>query len=998
VGWFTTIGTYNFANYTARHGAQPPTPAYILCARIDGPLDATEMVVEHTTAGPPATVTIQLPARVLAGSTFAIPLPPTVTVNDRLLRFQQRPVSGPGPGAARWTIITLLGNTAKLLWVMGWEKDELRAHARDVKRQRYRLEARGHGLDLLGKDLRVPRFPPSEHSFDDDVIALYHLNDTVANGGAVEDELKKFGFPGHDGTNNGAVSGAAGKFGAGFRFPGTLASTSITIPHHADFDIGATASFTAEAFIKADSIDAPDARIIIMKRPAESVTPSNASGWALSLGTFRGVRNNVMCSIADGSVEVKMFADLDVADGFFHHVAFVIDRANVRARLFLDGIQVANTPLSGLGGSGTLTMGAVSNSQVIRVGRIGAVAQQYAGIIDEIRLSRSARGDFNPVLGESDERYRRRLGIFESWMLPTFDTLLATINGLVQIDGNADSFVLVEENRAGASASNVVRIVPATIPGEQSIDYDGRLDVSEGDAAGTAAQDTTFAETYLLRHNNAAVTYASEAARRMQATTLNVLEDLIAILLTAAPGQAIFVDSAYDPASTSLHRVGRALRLRHQSLPTDQLAVMACRAGFDFVRNDSAAVEVATAIGEKLNVIIEPRTPPNTPPPDLDVLVGRTVELHLDPEPLPNGGTYSWSLVPCGPGRGHFEAHSADPATLRTRITSRPHVRVAADAPGIVTVRVEYEYRGQTVFGTLTLRVGIATLGVTETIAANGGRNVTEDDAVGKPGEVLNPIYLITHNKPGVNYGANPNNRRMQVGLERALDRMLELLVPVGGTLFILQAFDPAGPQLHPAGRALRFRHSILNAGGLAAVAFRAGFGFVSRTATQVYGSVARGELINIALMPPLTPLGDELVVGNSVTLRARLDPLPPAGTYNWSVDKIATAGGTFDTVVRAETIFTPREPGLVSINVAYLENDLTRALPYTFAIRLKPALDVPATVIPKPDYDLIMNILNYFHPIGVEVDTSNIREHVVEVQANLLNAFPGYTYPDFRG
>ena len=996
-GW-TTIAPYGFTDYTARYGVIPPTPAYVLCATADGPFDATEMVVEHTTAGPPATVTVPLPPRVLAGATFAIPLPATATSSTRLTRFQQRPVSGPGPGATRWKILALLGNTAKLLWVIGWEKDALRAFSTDVRRQRNRADARGYSLDLLGRDLRVPRFPPAEHSFDADVLALYHLNDDVVNGGVVADEMKKFGAPGHDGVNNGARSGTAGKFGAGFRFPGVGgASASITVPHHADFNVASNAGFTVEAFILSDAADAPDPRIVIMKRTTEAVTPATTAGWAISLGTFRGVRNNVMCSFADGTVEVKLFADLDVADGLFHHLAAVLDRANVRARLYVDGVQVASAPLDGLGGGAT-TMGAIANAQPIRIGRSTLAAQQYAGIIDEIRLSRVTRTEFNPVLGESDERYRRRLGIFESWLLPTYDTLLATINGLVRINGQSDSFILIEENRASASASSVVRILPGSLPGEQSIDADGRLGVTEAFAAGVPAEDTTFSELFLLRHDDPAVTYASEQARRMQAATLDVLDELIAALLAVAPGDPVFVDSSYDPASTTLHRVGRALRLRHATLSAEQLAIAAHRAGFDYVLNDTAAVEVATAPGEKLAVIIEPRTPANTPPPDLDVIVGRSVELHLAPEPLPSGGIYAWSLVPCGPGRAHFERHSADAATLRTPITTRPHLSVVADAPGTVTVRAEYAYRGQTVFGTLTLRVGIETLGVGETIAANGALEVTEDAAVGKPGEVVNPIYLITHNAPGVSYGVNPANRRMQVVLERALDRMLGLLAGTGGTLTILKAYDPGGPQLHAAARALRFRHNVVPAAELAAVAFRAGFGFVTRTTNQVYASVAQGERIGIATMPGLAPLGDELVVGTTVRLRARLEPLPPAGTYNWSVDAIASAGGTFDTVVRAETRFTPRAPGLISLNASYIENDPTRALPYTFAIRLKPSLDVPTTVIPKYEYDLIMNILNYFHPIGVEVDTSNIREHVVEVQANLLNAFPGYTYPDFRG
>src|SRR5262249_420194 len=71
---------------------------------------------------------------------------------------------------------------------------------------------------------------------------------------------------------------------------------------------------------------------------------------------------------------------------------------------------------------------------------------------------------------------------------------------------------------------------------------------------------------------------------------------------------------------------------------------------------------------------------------------------------------------------------------------------------------------------------------------------------------------------------------------------------------------------------------------------------------------------------------------------------------------------------------------------------------PYTFAVRLTPALEAdPHTIIRKDQYDLMMNVLNAFHPIGVEVVTRAIRERVIEVRAGLVNAFPDYTYPNFR-
>jgi hypothetical protein len=50
-----------------------------------------------------------------------------------------------------------------------------------------------------------------------------------------------------------------------------------------------------------------------------------------------------------------------------------------------------------------------------------------------------------------------------------------------------------------------------------------------------------------------------------------------------------------------------------------------------------------------------------------------------------------------------------------------------------------------------------------------------------------------------------------------------------------------------------------------------------------------------------------------------------------------------------------------------------------------------------KDQYDLVMNVLNWFHPIGVEVRTDRLRAHVVELGAADADLFPGYTFPSYR-
>jgi hypothetical protein len=198
----------------------------------------------------------------------------------------------------------------------------------------------------------------------------------------------------------------------------------------------------------------------------------------------------------------------------------------------------------------------------------------------------------------------------------------------------------------------------------------------------------------------------------------------------------------------------------------------------------------------------------------------------------------------------------------------------------------------------------------------------------------------------------------------------------------------------------MRLRHGVLDQDRLGALAHQAGFDFVRRQGpggNEIYCSVAPGDKIEIARVADLKPLGDELTVGIAADLRARFFDLPSSGEFNWSLTRVGLGQGSFDFIPSPQVRFTPRVPGWLAINITYLETDLQGTLPYTFEIKLKDTLDVPGVIIPKHQYDLIMNILNYFHPIGVEVGTRNIREHVVEVRENLLNAFPGYTYPDFR-
>ena len=129
--------------------------------------------------------------------------------------------------------------------------------------------------------------------------------------------------------------------------------------------------------------------------------------------------------------------------------------------------------------------------------------------------------------------------------------------------------------------------------------------------------------------------------------------------------------------------------------------------------------------------------------------------------------------------------------------------------------------------------------------------------------------------------------------------------------------------------------------------------------------------------------------------------------TYNWSTRAIGAGAGSFDTLVRPTARFTPSKPGLLVLTLTYVARDDSLAAPYTFEVRLKPALDVPdgvarpgdviALAVVSGDRTHVMNVLDAFHPVGVEVRTDRIRKHVREIEQDSAKAFPAYSFPNFR-
>ena len=117
--------------------------------------------------------------------------------------------------------------------------------------------------------------------------------------------------------------------------------------------------------------------------------------------------------------------------------------------------------------------------------------------------------------------------------------------------------------------------------------------------------------------------------------------------------------------------------------------------------------------------------------------------------------------------------------------------------------------------------------------------------------------------------------------------------------------------------------------------------------------------------------------------------------------DGIALGDATLSSDVSPHVELTGIAPGGIMLKAFYVQPRAGELVdPYQFRVRVNPQLltQPGATgVIRKDQYDLIMNIVANFHPIGVEVITDELRQHVVEFRLASTETFPTYTYPAYR-
>lgn len=985
-----TVDSYDFAEHIAAFG-RLPEPRYALATTRDLDVATTVTVTFEDSGADPLLMRTAVPAGTLAGQSFVLDLP--VSATGRVTVLNADPIPADGRPDLAWTLTALLGNMAKLLWVVGGERDAVRGHAARTLEQRHLPTAVGLSLDLIGTDLGVPRFPPLPYGFDQDTVALYHLDDTAA---PIADLTAAYpGRIGHPGILVGQpLLGVAGRYGQAVAF--RAAGSSIDIASATAFDIAVGASATVECFVLAD-LDTAEGPVLSRR------TGTAGSGWVLAVGDFgRGIPRNVRFTISDGIRPVELFADTSLPTDAFTHLAGVLDRDTGRVALFVNGVLRATLPIGGLGAI-------VSTAPL----RIGTGAGGFRGAIDEVRISSVARASFAPALGEQDEHYRRRLRVFRRWSLPTPSNLTAMLNELVgPIGGTKEALIVDDTNATLVRGTRLVRIRPVTLRPGESINAAGRRRMSEAESVGSAEFEDSFDPAFLLRYDRPEVDFTLAPVRDLQpgepppdphlvqAGVAQRLDRLVALAgaETSPPGR-LLVDTAFDPRAADLRATGRAVMLGHSSVPPGRLAALAHRAGFDFVRYrgaGTAQVYAAAALGDYFTIQLDP-----APAGLSDVDTGGTVALSLQPQP-PLDAFVRWLVVPGGKGRGTLTPDGA-PGTRQATATLR------ATAAGQLIVKADVTRGRHTVPATRRLKVGLTDLADNHSVTADGTLDAPST-VVDVPDAFFHSAFLIRHDDPRVDYGTVEDHRRMQPAVGEVLDSLLAELTRrgVAGKPVVTAAFDAAGDTAAQQGRRLVLRHPNLTPGALAGIAFAAGFGHVEHKGADVLARQRPGQLV-VVRGPSGVDTGPIIEVDEGSSLEVTAAPAPAVllaagltGPPPANEPRLAWASGTFDEATIALGSSTQQvnrlnagDAGVAWIQASYL---LGPALPpFTFQVRLRPELDTPATVISKDQFDLIMNILNALHPVGVEVFTSAIREHVIEVRGDLLQANPDYTYPKFR-
>jgi hypothetical protein len=189
----------------------------------------------------------------------------------------------------------------------------------------------------------------------------------------------------NNGTHVNGPTPTPGMVGGALRFDGV--NDQVRAADHAELDVG-TGNFTLDAWVRTQA----SSGVVVLVDKRSGPTPL---GYSLFLANGRlgfqmanGVGSSICAPTPTSGVACVNYVATapNVADGQWHHVAAVVDRANATSgvRLYVDGVQVfAGAPLTGN----------LDNASDLYLG-VRTPAQQgggfFPGDLDEVELIKRA--------------------------------------------------------------------------------------------------------------------------------------------------------------------------------------------------------------------------------------------------------------------------------------------------------------------------------------------------------------------------------------------------------------------------------------------------------------------------------------------------------------------------------------------------------------------------------------------------------------------------------
>lgn len=595
-----------------------------------------------------------------------------------------------------------------------------------------------------------------------------------------------------------------------------------------------------------------------------------------------------------------------------------------------------------------LYLGTLGTQRAIRTARDIAAARHLAlahtRSLDDTGLGLGVprRQSSDP---EPDERYRSRLAIDVPWRLPTPRGLHDALNGpgddgddnagLPSRFGITHRFRLVEETNELAIATKLVAV--------------------GGDAA--AAQRETFHEVLtegILVDLERVTSTWIPAARRSRAeairTTLrteltrptgpgrprlmaplvaSTLDRAVRLIRALGMDDKIFLDRAYEPAGGSRYELGLGVDL--QAFSKVQLGDMADRVD-----------DVASGSG-----------------PGGDELVALAQALSPRPhEDDPSGG---WLFEPCGFRTVHPLAGGA------VHLSPLPTYGQIIEGPSELALKQVATYEARRV-GETGAAAGIH-VQAQEAVVATAG--VFEDRGLAPVPPVLTPTQLaaaLQALEAGASSPAVPGSldAALAAGLVTADAKGLATQLRATFNLDQVVAFAISQAEMDALGTGAALRDALL--ARMDAVA-EAGF----YTARGIWDGSRLLLLASISQLP-----GSSGKVGE-----------PPPASFLWYTTRVP---GQFPGVAAPVQITQPRggkatvRGATVALALVVCISYARRGLADPFEVRVE--LPDPDAVLDLEQYGYVMNLLEHLHPLGVEINTFDIRRRHVDADGDGVPEF----------